>query len=74
MLVSIGQSDINIVVDDLDLGFQIHRQYLRALIDSNVVRDNKFEDYSFEDCHIIGTGRESILKGKSKLAQRIVQL
>ena len=48
MLVSIGHSDINIVVDDLDLGFQSHREYLRALVDSNVVRDNKFEDFSFE--------------------------
>ena len=40
--MKIGTEEINIVVDDLDLGFQSHREYIRALIDDKVVRDSKF--------------------------------
>ena len=47
MLMSIGEADINIVVDDLDLGYQFHREYLRAMIDEKLVRDNRFEEFRF---------------------------
>ena len=47
MLMSIGEANINIIVDDLDIGYQFHREYLRAVMDEKLVRDHRFEDFRF---------------------------
>lgn len=41
-LLNIGDNDIIIAVDDLDLGYEMHREFLRQVIDRKVVQDSRF--------------------------------
>lgn len=43
--MNVGDGDIIIAVDDLDLGFECHREYLRQLIDTGIVWDARGEEY-----------------------------
>ena len=42
MLLNIGDKDIILTIDDLDLGKEYHREYVRQIIDMESVRDSKF--------------------------------
>lgn len=42
-LVNVGDKDIIVAVDDLDLGFEYHREYLRQIIDLKMLHDSRFE-------------------------------
>jgi hypothetical protein len=54
-LVNIGDNDIFVTVDDLDLGFETHREYLRQLIDLKKLQDNRFEEFTLEKMKVIVT-------------------
>lgn len=54
-LVNIGDNDIIIAVDDLDLGFESHREYLRQIIDLKSLRDGRFEENMIEKAKIVVT-------------------
>lgn len=45
-LRNVGDNDIIVAVDDLDLGYETHREYLRQLIDMKNLHDDRFEDYT----------------------------
>ncbi len=45
-LRNVGDNDIIVAVDDLDLGYETHREYLRQLIDLKNLHDDRFEDYT----------------------------
>lgn len=46
MLMSIGEQDIHVQVDDLDLGHEWQHEYIRRLIDRNSFRDHHFDEYT----------------------------
>lgn len=52
-LLNIGDNDIIIAVDDLDLGYEMHREFLRQIIDIKVVQDSRFEEYTIAKAKII---------------------
>lgn len=41
-LVNVGDNDAFVVIDDLDLGMESHREYLRQLIDVKSIHDGRF--------------------------------
>jgi hypothetical protein len=41
-LMNVGDNDIIVAVDDLDLGYESHREYLRQLIDLKNLQDDRF--------------------------------
>lgn len=54
-LRNVGDNDIIVAVDDLDLGYETHREYLRQLIDLKNLHDDRFEDYTLEKVKIIAS-------------------
>jgi hypothetical protein len=41
-LMNVGDNDVFVVIDDLDLGTESHREYLRQLMDSKNIHDGRF--------------------------------
>jgi hypothetical protein len=54
-LANIGNNDVFITVDDLDLGVESHREYMRQLIDERSLHDSRFEEYSLEKVKVIAS-------------------
>lgn len=68
--MNVGDNDIIIAVDDLDLGFESHREYLRQLIDLRTLHDGRFEEYAVEKVKFIGVWHKEILRESIKQASQ----
>lgn len=60
--MNVGDNDIIVAVDDLDLGYESHREYLRQLIDLKTLHDNRFEEYAVEKVKIVGVWHKEHLR------------
>lgn len=69
-LMNVGDNDIIIAVDDLDLGYESHREYLRQLIDLKTLHDNRFEEYAVEKVKIVGVWHEGTCSELSSRSAR----
>lgn len=60
--MNVGDNDIIIAVDDLDLGFESHREYLRQLIDLKTLHDARFEEYAIAKAQIVAVWHKEFIK------------
>lgn len=83
MFVNIGDKDIILTIDDMDLGKEYHREYVRQIIDLEAVRDSKFEEYKLQKVKILAawhhpSSQENQSRvtqtNKSKLLDRMLEV
>ena len=54
----ISPEETAIVIEDLDLGHKSHIESMRQMIEEKMMRDDRFEEYQFEEMRILGSTRK----------------